>query len=766
MKRLMMGLVMMAVVLGGCSSSKHALAGVGDTSRGTPGQQLTEGYKTPSTHPLGDFVVTYPTEQGTLRISHRSRPEAILWESLAGGFVAAAQAREEITESRGSVAIKEQVLRRWEAQSIGSIAAGDGRLTISGKLRGETGDIGYQLFFSVVSTNQLGFELALTGQPDLGRDPACYTLVHLRYRSAAGEKFFGFGEQFSYLDMKGRRLPILTQEQGIGRGKQPVTALVNMFAPGSGGTWYSSYAAVPFYLTNTRRALFLENSEIAIFDLERPEAVEITLFGPRMQGRIINGDSPRRIIEEFTAYAGRMQPLPDWINQGAIVGMQGGTEAVRSKLELLRRYATPMGAFWLQDWVGKRKTMFGSQLWWNWELDEQHYPGWAALCQTLRNERGLSGDGQGIRVMTYLNPFLADVAGKPSVKRNLLAEARDKGYLVKNRQGQAYMIPNTSFDAGLIDLTNPAARDWIKAVIKDQVIGVGAAGWMADFGEALPFDAVLFSGIPAAVYHNRYPEEWARLNREVLQEVGGDIVFFSRSGFTRSPGFATLFWLGDQLVSFDEADGLKSAITGMLAGGLSGYSLNHSDIGGYTTLSPLYTRSKELLLRWMELSAFTAVYRTHEGNQPEKNVQFSTDAETLAHFARFAKVYRALAPYRRTLMQEAAAKGYPIARHPMLEFPDDPRVYDLRYQWMLGSEFMVAPVTGCLQRWVRVYLPQGTWIHVWNGKAYGNETRGGWYCVWAPLGQPAVFYKKGSPAGEEFVQQLKAIVEKGDGARP
>ena len=85
---------------------------------------------------------------------------------------------------------------------------------------------------------------------------------------------------------------------------------------------------------------------------------------------------------------------------------------------------------------------------------------------------------------------------------------------------------------------------------------------MADFGEALPFDAVLHDGTSAASFHNRYPVEWARLNREVVEEAGllGEVVFFCRAGFTRSPRYATLFWLGDQLTAWSRADGIRSAV--------------------------------------------------------------------------------------------------------------------------------------------------------------------------------------------------------------
>jgi alpha-glucosidase len=263
-------------------------------------------------------------------------------------------------------------------------------------------------------------------------------------------------------------------------------------------------------------------------------------------------------------------------------------------------------------------------------------------------------EDDGTRVMTYVSPLLADPSEKENVRRNLFREAERNGYLVKGRDGEPYMGRITDFSAAHVDLSNPAARNWIKDVIKKNVAGDGASGWMADFGEGLPYDAVLHSGADPKRYHNRYAEEWAEVNREAVRELGreDDLVFFNRSGYTRSPGYSTLFWLGAQMVTWDDRDGIKTTLTGMLTSGLSGYSLNHSDIGGYTAIDtfPLrYHRSKELLQRWTELAAFTPVFRTHEGNRPEVNHQIYSDRESLQHFSRLAKIYAAWKPYRKTL---------------------------------------------------------------------------------------------------------------------
>jgi alpha-glucosidase len=225
---------------------------------------------------------------------------------------------------------------------------------------------------------------------------------------------------------------------------------------------------------------------------------------------------------------------------------------------------------------------------------------------------------------------------------------------------------------------------------------------------------------------------------------------------------STLFWLGDQLQTWDDYDGIKSAVVGLQSGGVSGFSLLHSDTGGYNAFSithggkkvPAIARSPELLMRWMELSAFTAVLRTHEGLDPSISAQFDTNAETLAQLKRCAGIYAALAFYRTELVAEASRTGHPIVRHPFLQYPDDKNTYGLRYQFLYGSELMFGPVLDKGANSVRLYLPAGVWTNVWTGQT--TESTGAWFTGPAPLGKPAVFYRAGSPVGARFLQELKA----------
>jgi sulfoquinovosidase len=279
----------------------------------------------------------------------------------------------------------------------------------------------------------------------------------------------------------------------------------------------------------------------------------------------------------------------------------------------LLEHEVPLAAVWIQDWVGLRKAFDGDRLKWNWQLDSTYYPDWNGMVKQW-------GEEHGIRVMTYINPFFSETEGgvtSPGA-RNLYKEGVTQGYFVQSPQGGSYKMHSGSIEFCMLDTTNPAARTWMKDIMKkDMIENSGSAGWMADFGEYLPFDAVLHGRQNAAEYHNVYPEEWARINREAVEEaaldrgshlklkrqltngiaptdiskkgldtefmtVDREVLYFMRSAGLKSPAHTALFWLGDQLVSWDKHDGLKSAIVGALSGGIGGHSITHSDIGGYT----------------------------------------------------------------------------------------------------------------------------------------------------------------------------------------
>lgn len=471
------------------------------------------------------------------------------------------------------------------------------------------------------------------------------------------------------------------------------------------------------------------------FNFENETYHELEIWGVPEEIIFVKKDNFVDILEEMTDSLGRQPLLPSWVYDGVWLGIQGGTYVIFEKLEKALDNDVKVSAIWAQDWQGKRITYFGKRLMWDWEWDRKLYPDLDKKIKLL-NERG-------IKFLGYINPYLA-------VEGNLFAQARDKGYLVKDNTGEDYVFDAGAFMIGIVDLTNPEAFKWYKEVIKKNMIEFGLSGWMADFGEYLPTDAVLYNGISAEKMHNLWPVLWAKCNREAIEESGklGEIVFFTRSGYSGTGRYSTMMWAGDQNVDWSLDDGLPSVIIAALSLGMSGYGLHHSDIGGYTTLFDM-KRTKELFMRWVEMSAFSPVMRTHEGNRPDTNWQFDSDEETLLHFARMSNIYKMLSPYIEQQVMENSKKGIPVMRPLFLHYEKDEMSYIAKYQFLMGRDLLVAPVYEENKCTRELYLPKDEWGHLWTEKEY----RGGEIEVEAPIGFPPVFYRKSSP----YIKLFKEI---------
>lgn len=227
-------------------------------------------------------------------------------------------------------------------------------------------------------------------------------------------------------------------------------------------------------------------------------------------------------------------------------------------------------------------------------------------------------EADGIKPLVYMNPNFADMTGLPH-RKNYFEDGDKKGIFVKNLNNETYTTNSISIRFAMVDFTNPAGREWAKDIIKENIIKEAHAyGYMADFGEHLPLENVmLYDGSDPAGYHNRYPEEWAKVNEEALEEMGmlGEVVPFMRATGSQGPGSTVLYWKGDQLPTWDAHDGIKTTLIAGFSGGVCGMSLTHSDLGAYTIVNQFpfyYKRTKELYMRWIEVSAFSDVmFRTH-----------------------------------------------------------------------------------------------------------------------------------------------------------
>ena len=560
-----------------------------------------------------------------------------------------------------------------------------------------------------------------------------YNRFKFTFPTAEDAHFYGGGEVHSTFDLKGERIRIFVAEhqnanrigkklirKGLTAGKLDVVYPLHK---------YESYYVQPTFVTSEKWFFHAETKKYCEMDFTRNGEVTFRTQEPPV---IWMGyaDSFEEISEKLTSILGRQHSLPDWVYDGAILAVQEGSEAVDRKISAALDAGAKVCGVWCQDWCGCRRTGFGYQVMWNWEWDRDLYKDPENKVKEWKEK--------GVRFLGYINPFMA-------IEKGLYEYASAQGYCVKDKEGNDYLVTITTFPAAMIDFTNPAAYEWYKSIIKENMIGTGMGGWMADFGEYLPTDCVLYSGEDPEALHNRWPAIWAKLNREAIEEAGAqnDVFFFTRAGFTETPKYSPMMWTGDHHVDWSADDGIGAVIPATLSLAMSGFGITHSDVGGYTTVSKM-TRSKELLLRWEELNAFSPLYRFHEGNQPSRNVQFDADSELLAQLAKFSGIHASLKPYLKALEAENSEKGTPVMR-PLFYHYDEESAYTVTDEYLLGRDILVAPVLKKGAESRKLWLPEDEWIHYFTGEEY----KGGEYTVKAPVGTPPVFIRKQSKLSAE-----------------
>lgn len=553
-----------------------------------------------------------------------------------------------------------------------------------------------------------------------------YNRLWIKLPAKSSEAVYGCGENFTEFNLRGKKVNMWVAEHinGLQTAKKIVKQVfgVKNTTRKQKFSSYETYYAEPTFLSSEKYYFHSESTARAEFDFTDRDfhTVKTDSIAPFYIGF---GNDFESVISDMTALLGRQPELPDWVYDGAILGIQGGTDIMMQKVNACLDCNTDVCGVWIQDWEGRRVTAVGKQLQWNWQWDKELYP--------ELDKKIVELNSRGIKVLGYINPFLA-------VEKSLYKEAHDKGYCVKDKDGNDYYVKITTFPAAMLDFTNPDACLWIKDIIKKNMIEFGFSGWMADFGEYLPADCVLYSGENPELVHNTWPARWAQLNREAVEESGklGEIMFFTRAGYTDTKKYSTMMWNGDNHVDYSVDFGLPSVIPASLSLTCCGFGLSHSDIGGYTTFLNL-KRSDELFMRWCEMNAFTPLLRGHEGLNPDANAQFDYSEITMKHHSRMSRLHSALKPYLKECVKKNAKTGVGVIR-PLFFYYDEDRAYNEAYEFLLGRDILVAPVLTADAQTREVYLPNDEWVHLWSEKEY----KGGVHKINAPLGAPPVFIRK------------------------
>lgn len=272
----------------------------------------------------------------------------------------------------------------------------------------------------------------------------------------------------------------------------------------------------------------------------------------------------------------------------------------------------------------------------------------------------------------------------------------DKGYLVRKPNGEVWQTDFWQAGMGLVDFTNPAAREWFKDKVK-ALLNQGVDAIKTDFGERIPRDVVWYDGSPKLSMHNWYTQLYNQAVFEAIEETygKGNACLYARSatvGGQQQP----VHWDGDCESTFN---GMAQSLRAGLSLTSSGFGFWSHDIGGFEGAFP----DPAVYKRWVAFGMLGSHSRLHGSTvyrvpwlfdeEDEKNGVALVPGQTAVDVVReFTKLKLELMPYVYQLGLQPHVNGTPVMRSMFVEFPDDPACRTLDRQYMFGPSMLVAPV--------------------------------------------------------------------------
>ena len=96
---------------------------------------------------------------------------------------------------------------------------------------------------------------------------------------------------------------------------------------GAGGDYYNTNYPQPTYISSRRYALHVETTAYSAFDFRHPDFHELEVWAVPEQIELCARDHYVELVQALSERFGRQPPLPDWVMQGAIVGLKDGAQA-------------------------------------------------------------------------------------------------------------------------------------------------------------------------------------------------------------------------------------------------------------------------------------------------------------------------------------------------------------------------------------------------------------------------------------------------------
>lgn len=549
-----------------------------------------------------------------------------------------------------------------------------GRLTLE-IAKGETIDFKYLYDGKVIAHSGWRAKGLVT-------DPEGQLHVSEQLDLGVGEKIYGLGERFTNFIKNGQTVDIWNEDGGTGTEQ--------------------AYKNIPFYLSNRKYGLFVDNPGKVSFEVgsEKVSRVQFSVPGEEMSYSVVGGENLKAILNTYTDLTGKAPLVPDW-SYGLWLSTSFTTDYdEKTVLEFVDGMAErniPLSVFHFDcRWMKELE-------WCNFDWDKSKFPDPEGLLKKLHD--------RGLKICVWINSYIGQ-------KSPLFEEGAKNGYFIKNEDGSVWQWDKWQAGMAIVDFTNPEATKWYQGYLK-KLVAMGVDCFKTDFGERIPTEGVkYYDGSDPELMHNYYTYLYNKAVYDVLVETKGadEAILFARSATVGGQQFP-VHWGGDCSSNYPSmAESLRAG----LSFGMSGFGYWSHDIAGFEDQA-----SPDLYKRWTQFGLLSSHSRYHGSTAYKVPWLYGDEAVDVAR--EFTELKLQLKPYLLKMAQETHETGVPMMRAMVLEFPDDPTCKDIDTQYMLGDDLLVAPVfreDGV----ARFYVPDdGTgqaWTNIITDTAYEP---GKWY---------------------------------------
>lgn len=491
------------------------------------------------------------------------------------------------------------------------------------------------------------------------------------------------------------------------------------------------YKTIPFYVALKEEAtygIFFDNSFRSYFDMgkEMGDRIFFGAIGGQIQYYFIPGKNIKEVVKNYTALTGRMEMPPLWS-----LGYQQcrfsyfSQEEVRELVKTFEEKDIPLDVVYLDiDYMDGFRVM---------TFKTPNFDDAAGLISDLKEK--------GIRTITIIDPGV-----KVDEEYEVFKRGKEGNHFTKKLDGEIFIGAVWPGDSAFPDFSNKECREWWKSELKKFISEHGMDGIWNDMNEPCVFnndhktmlETCLHNSDNGVIehkeFHNRYGFEMSRCSKEAQEELHPNERGFSMTRATYAGGQRySSVWTGDNMSLWSQ---MRMSISMNANLGISGFSFVGNDVSGFGLDS-----SEELFIRWMEMGPFIPIFRNHSNmyTRRQEPWAFGPRAEKIAK--KSIELRYELLPYIYDLYYISHKEGLPIFRPMIMEYEKDMNLLNMREQFMLGENMIVAPVLYEGERSKTVYLPKGSWFNYFTSEKLQGDK---WYKLPCELDEILVFVKEGS----------------------